>query len=330
MTQPPRSAFPWADYVVHLPQPAHFGDAEGEARARLLRDVRYLLLVGSLDRPRRIAIDAQERLGMPRVGTYFDVGADRAVMDREFNIEVVDIGGGAHAAVVSHGIGMSGAEIVIYELLSLINLDRQQRGLPGQHVLCGVGRSGTRATLRSDVPLGCVGISTASFSDDFQVALPDPNLLALCHQTAESLGMPCALGSGISTAYFWSGQGRPLPTQRPIPGPLWDRGAVARQDHLWSWVERGISFVEMEDYTVNAACRWLGIPSVTVGAVIARRYNQVLGQFVLDYDRDAKKKSELQPAEVLLRTFQRHWAQVQASGGPAAALHLPEDQGPWA
>jgi uridine phosphorylase len=330
MTQPLSHPFPWSDYVVHLPHPAHladhYGEEEAEARAASLRQVRYLLLVGSLDRPRKVAVDAAARLGMPRVGTYFDVGNDRAVVDREFNIEVIDIGEGAHAAIISHGIGMSGAEIVIYEMLSLLNLDRQRRGLSGQHVLCGVGRSGTRATLRSDVALGSVGISTASLSDDFQVAMPDPLLLSMCHQTTQALNMPCALGSGISTAYFWSGQGRPLPQQRPQPPAMIDRAHAASQARLWSWVERGVSFVEMEDFTVNAACRWLGIPSVTVGAVIARRYDEVLGKFVLAYDREAKKQSELWPAEALLRTFQQHWAYVRAEGGPARALKLPSDR----
>jgi uridine phosphorylase len=297
----------------------------------MLRNIRYLLLVGSLDRPRKIAEYAVENLGMSRVGTYFDIGSDRAVVDREFNIEVIDMGGGAHAAIASHGIGMSGAEIVILELMSLINLDRQLRGLDDQHLLCGVGRSGTRATLRSDIPLGCVGISTASFSDDFEVALPDPHMLSLCEQAAKAGGHPYALGSGISTAYFWSGQGRPLPMQRPQAPAILTRNDAARQARLWSWVEQGISFVEMEDFTVNTACRWLGIPSVTVGAVIARRYNEVLGKFVLDYDRDAKKKSELQPADVLLRAFRQHWTHVQSVGGPAAALGLNAfpHHGPW-
>lgn len=301
----------WHDYVVHLPLPQDFGTERAAARAALLCQVRYLLVVGSLRRPRRVAELAASELGLRHVGTYFDIVDDPDVCDREYNIEVVDLGleselgRPVHAAVVSHGIGASGVEIVLTELPALIQLCRAQCGLGGAWRIDGVGRSGTRATL-SRHEYGTVGISTASFDDALEVALPDPVLLDCAVQAARSQGVPYALGSGVSTSYFWSGQGRIVPTQRALSDNLRLRRERAGQELMWRWVERGIDFVEMEDHAVHRFSRLLGMPSVSAGAVIARRFDAERGAFVLDYDADAKHRSELLPAAVMLEAFRRH------------------------
>ena len=303
---------PWRDFIVHLPTPDAFaskgGAAEVARRAELLRGVRYFVLVGSLDRPRRIAKHAVASLGMSPVGSYFDLADDRGVADREFNIEVISLDGSpdAKVAIVSHGIGMSGAEIVIAELFALVNLVHETT-LAEPRLICGVGRSGTRGTL-ANIPYGTVGINTVSYSDTFETATPDPTLMQLCAETAKAHDIPYRLGPGISTRYFWSGQGRALPLQRALPHAREQHRQHTLQEHLWEWVERGIAFVEMEDHTVSSICQRIGIPSVTMGVVIARRYDPAKGQFVLDYDLESKKRDELLPAEVLLRSFREHWS----------------------
>ena len=50
----------WQPFVVHLPLPEAFGD-EADARARVLSQVRYLLVVGSLLRPRRRRLRPRRR-----------------------------------------------------------------------------------------------------------------------------------------------------------------------------------------------------------------------------------------------------------------------------
>jgi len=302
-----RSEVNWEDYVVHLPKPEAFGELWRE-KAMLLAGVRYLLVVGSLTRPRKSAALAEQQLGMKHVGSYFDVTRSSEIGDREYNIELVDLGLGepVRVAIASHGIGASGAEIVIAELTALIHYSRGLLGLDADHEILGVGRSGTRGCL-VDHPYGTLGISTVSYDDRFDAATPDPTLLSLVIEQAQSDRVPYALGRGISTAFFWTGQGRVLPSQRPISAAQQSRREETAEAMLWSWVEKGIEFIEMEDHAVHSVCRTLGLPSVSVGVVIARRFDADQGRFVLDYDADAKKHSELMPVGVLLKAFGRHW-----------------------
>ena len=166
----------WSEYIVHIPTPEAFGDKAKE-KAELLADVRYLLHVGSLMRPRRLAKLAEEKFGLRHVGTYFNIAEDYEICDREYCVEVVDLGleSGEKMAIVSHGIGGSGAEIVIKEMRSLIHWSTAYLGRDESkvQVRC-VGRSGTRGTI-GDVPYGTVGISTVSYNDDFDVAVPTQN-----------------------------------------------------------------------------------------------------------------------------------------------------------
>ena len=104
-----------SEYIVHIPLPTAFPDAQ--EHAKLLANVRYLLLVGSLMRPRRLAKLAEEKFGLKHLGTYFNIVDHYEICDREYCIEVVDLGleSGDTMATCSHGIGGSGAEIVIKE-----------------------------------------------------------------------------------------------------------------------------------------------------------------------------------------------------------------------
>ena len=61
----------WSEYIVHIPLPTAFPDPKHHAE--LLANVRYLLLVGSLMRPRRLAKLAEEKFGLKRLGTYFNI-----------------------------------------------------------------------------------------------------------------------------------------------------------------------------------------------------------------------------------------------------------------
>lgn len=296
----------WSEYIVHIPMPTAFPDSK--AKAELLANVRYLLLVGSLMRPRRLAKLAQEKFGLKHLGTYFNIVDHYEICDREYCVEIVDLGleSGETMAIVSHGIGGSGAEIVIKEMRSLIHWSNAYLGRDESKVrLRCVGRSGTRGTL-SDVPYGYVGVSTASYNDDFDIALPDPNLNQLIIDNARKLDIPVALGAGVSTNYFWGGQGRHVPAEGRIAAHLEAERAKRAQDQLWRFVERGIIFAEMEDYTVHSVCTALGISSASVGAVIARRYDVEKGEFIIDYDRNAKERAELLPAQAIITAFIEH------------------------
>ena len=296
----------WSEYIVHIPLPTAFLDPEHHAK--LLANVRYLLLVGSLMRPRRLANLCESKFGLKKLGTYFNIVDHYEICDREYCVEIVDLGleSGETMAIVSHGIGGSGAEIVIKEMRALIHWSNAFLGNDEEKVqLRCVGRSGTRGTL-GDVPYGTVGVSTASYNDEFDVALPDANLNQRILDCAKRLDIPTALGSGVSTNYFWLGQGRHVPAEGRIAQHIEDERAQAAQDKLWRFVERGIIFAEMEDYTVHSICRSLGISSASVGCVIARRYDVERGEFIIDYDRSAKEKAELLPAQAIVTAFVDH------------------------
>lgn len=293
----------WENYIVHIPLPTAWPQAR--QKAELLANVRYLLLVGSLMRPRKLARVASEKFVLKALGSYFNIVEDHEICDREYNVEVVDLGlaSGESMAIVSHGIGGSGAEIVIKEMRALVHWSNAYLGRDESAVqLRAVGRSGTRGTL-GDVPYGSVGISTASYDDAFDVSHPCPVLNQRIIDAAQKLGIPYALGTGISTQYFWEGQGRHTPAEGRVAQHIDAARAERAQAKLWSFVERGILFAEMEDYTVHRVCNELGLASASTGAVIARRFDFEREAFVIDYDAEAKQRSELLPAQVLIEAF---------------------------
>ncbi|MFA5625644.1 MAG: hypothetical protein WC966_11420 [Bradymonadales bacterium] len=293
----------WENYIVHIPLPTAWPNAREKAEA--LANVRYLLLVGSLMRPRKLASLAKSSFGLNPVACYFNIVDDHEICDREYNVEVVDLGlkSGETMAIVSHGIGGSGAEIVIKEMRALVHWANAYLGRDESAVqIRAVGRSGTRGTL-GDVPYASVGISTASYNDEFDVAHPCAVLNERIVDAAKKLNIPYALGTGISTNYFWEGQGRHTPAEGRVAKHIDNEREKRAQNKLWSFVERGILFAEMEDYTVHRVCNEMGIASTSIGAVIARRFDFETESFIIDYDEEAKQKSELLPAQLIIEAF---------------------------
>ena len=160
-----------ADYVVHLPKPDDLS-SDAAHRAALLEGVRYLILVGSPRRARRIAELAGERFGALTDADgccYCDLTVPaRDESGREYAVYVPELPGiegrpggrtpGPRVAVASHGVGEAGVEIVLSELPALLALARGGAAPD----LRGAIRCGTRGAL-SRVPLGSVALSTSTF-----------------------------------------------------------------------------------------------------------------------------------------------------------------------
>jgi len=311
------------EQVVHLPRPGALS-ADASARMALLEGVRYLILCGSPGRARRIAQLAHDEFGAARDADgacYCDLtipGRDES--GRELAVYVSELPGGVRVASVSHGIGISGVEIVLSELPALIAL---AQGGEGPEIR-GALRCGTRGTL-ARVPLGCVALSTACKDESFDTLYPDPGWLERLRRAARERGLTLVAedeiedrgedrwppaselvveGAGMSALYFWRNQGRPLyrPGSR-LPGA--DVLAHERRDRaelLESWVREGVRWVEMEDHAVIEIAGHCGIPAATLGAVIAHR-RAADGSFQLDYDKAALAAGELLPPTLALEAI---------------------------
>ncbi len=322
-----------ADYVVHLPKPVDLG-ADADRRAALLPGVRYLILVGSPGRARRIAELAHQRFGalLDAAGScYCDLTVPgRNEGGREYAVYVPELPGaggpgrtsggrtpGPRIAVASHGVGKAGVEIVLSELPALLALAQEGRAPD----LRGAIRCGTRGTL-SRVPLGSIALSTSTFDPDLTRLRPSAAWLEKIRDAARGLGMmavaddeidsrgedgwgePTAVlaeGPGISTSFFWQGQGRPLyrGSRQPAAEEIPALERRERSDLLATWVRAGVRWIEMEDFTVLRVAEICGIPAVTLGAVVAHR-RRADGSFQLDYSKRALGSSELLPAEIAL------------------------------
>lgn len=309
------------DHIVHLPVPSDFEDAS--ERVRLLKDIRGMILVGSPARAQAIAKWAKEKRGA-QTGCYCDLRSEPEKVSREFALYTARVPGQPGIAIVSHGIGLSGVEIVLSEVPALLHLAADGKSEP----LRGVIRSGTRGTI-APVPLGCVALSTSSLDDHLDRVFPDPGLTEAIRSAARAAKMEQVSegdidarnfenkeastllieGPGISTTFFWSGQGRPLWRHPQQPGRRMDPAdAAARYRLLESWREAGVRWIEMEDYTVHRLCAELGYPSASLGAVIASR-RRPDGCYQVDYDHDACQRSEMIPArlafDALMATLKR-------------------------
>lgn len=306
--------------VVHLPLPGDLQFDQAE-RTDLLRGVSYLLLVGSPARARKVAQQAEKQGAT--VGCYVDLTRERRnESEREFALYVVRLPCGAVVGVVSHGVGLSGVEIVLSEVPALLAV---VEGNPVQ--IRGVIRGGTRGGL-VPVPLGTVALSTAAADVSLGWVEPDPRWLDHVRQVAQARGMAVVGGAergerlqqqlwpqppphllvegpGVSTTFFWTGQGRPL--YRPqLTEETAQRGREERLAHLVRLADAGVCWLEMEDFTVLRLCHLLGYPAVTLGAVIANR-RRVDGTFQVDYNHEAYRLSELLPTELAMAAFERDY-----------------------
>lgn len=311
--------------IVHLPKPSEL-KIDAQRRCRLLEGVRYLLVVGSPRRARRIAELAHSDFGSPGAAAaacYCDLtvpGRDES--GREYAVYGVEIGGGAKIAVASHGIGKAGVEIVLSELPALIALI-QGGEAPD---LRGVLRCGTRGTL-SQAPPGAIALSTRCTDESMAAIDPSSAWLDRIRAAGRARGMTLvadheidarrngdwpepssvlAEGPGLSTSFFWHGQGRPLyrANEARYREDIRDLERRQRGAMLGRWAAAGVRWIEMEDYTVLRVAEMCGIPAATLGAVLARR-RRADGTFQLDYSKSALAASELLPAQLALTAILR-------------------------
>ncbi len=312
------------DHIVHLPYPTpRTPMRDASKRLELLKDIGGMILVGSPGRARAIAEWAEKNRGAQQE-CYCDLskpGWDE--LSREFALYTARVPGQPGIAIASHGIGLSGVEIVLSEVPALLHLASGGKSAP----LRGVIRSGTRGTI-APVPLGCVALSTSSLDDHMDRVVPDPGLLEAIRSAARAAKMEQVSegdidardfenkeastllieGPGISTTFFWRGQGRPLWRHPQLPGRRMDpTDAAARYRLLESWREAGVRWIEMEDYTVHRLCAELGYPSASLGAVIASR-RRPDGSYQVDYNH-ASQDLEVSPAQLafdaLMATLKR-------------------------
>lgn len=305
-------------FIVHLPKPAELGSS-ASSRAALLEGVGHLILVGSPRRAQRIARLAHERYGALRdaaASCYCDLSvAGRDESGREYAVYGIELPGGVKFAVASHGIGKAGVEVLLSELPALIALI-QGGEAPD---LRGAIRCGTRGTL-SRTPPGAIALSTSCRHESSESIAPSTRWLDRIRAAGNARSMTLVKdgeidardswpeassvlveGPGLSTSFFWHGQGRPLyrSNGRPELVDTLERGQRAAL--LSRWAGAGVRWIEMEDYTVLRIAEMVGIPAVTLGAVLARRV-AADGSFQTDYDKQALA-SELIPAELALEAI---------------------------
>jgi len=283
--------------------------------------VRHLILVGSPRRARRIARLAHEGYGAKHDAAgscYCDLtvpGYDET--GREYAVYGIEMAGGVKVAVASHGIGKAGVEIVLSELPALIALIQ---GEPPR--LRGAVRCGTRGTL-SRVPPGAIALSTRCVDENLASIEPAPEWLELLRGAGgeramtvvadgeidargESWPEPATVlaeGPGVSTSFFWHGQGRAL-YRAGEAAVAEDVRALERGERaveLARWTAAGIRWIEMEDYTVLRIAEMCGIPAASLGAVLGQR-RRADGTFQPAYDKQALA-SELIPAQLALEAI---------------------------
>ncbi len=307
-------------YVVHLPKPGELKTA-ASSRPELLAGVSHLILVGSPRRARRIARLAHERYGA-RSGAEASCYCDLSVpgfdeSGREYAVYGIELPGGGTVAAASHGIGKAGVEVLLSELPALISLIQGGE----RPDLKGVIRCGTRGTL-SRTPPGAIALSSRCHDESLAPIEPSSEWLERIRAAGRERAMVrvadadidrrgdwpeastvLAEGPGLSTSFFWHGQGRPLFISRDGHRPEAVRALERRQRAavLGRWAAAGVRWIEMEDFTVLRIAEMVGIPAVTLGAVLARRLAGD-GSYQTDYDKRALA-SELIPAELALEAI---------------------------
>jgi cytidine deaminase/uridine phosphorylase len=306
-----------ADFVVHLPRPEMLR-ADAARRSALLEGVDHMIVVGSPRRARRIAQMAHAEFGAPPAADacYCDLTEDgRDETGREYALYAFAVGG-SKVVVASHGVGKAGIEVIMSEVPALVHLIQ---GEPAR--IAGALRCGTRGTL-AQLPLGCVALSTSCVNEHLDRLDPDPEWVGRLRAAGRNLGMtnvpdhqidsvsrdhpaPTTLlteGTGLSASFFWRGQGRPLYRAHAVDTGAYELDQRGRAVMLGKWVRAGIRYIEMEDYTLLRVGALVGIPTATLGAVIAHR-RAPDGTFQLDYSKQALQASELIPARIALRAI---------------------------
>jgi uridine phosphorylase len=168
----------------------------------------------------------------------------------------------------------------------------------GKHELEAVIRAGTRGTI-ADVPIGSLALSTMTVDSRGSASLPSADLSDCVRAAATEQGQTLYEGACLSASFFWEGQSRRSYLDEKSPD-------IAYLRHLQ---ERGIKWLEMEDYYVNRFAKSSGIASACLGLVVAKRYDALTEQFgVNNYDRGTKLRGEFWPGEVAFKALQRYLA----------------------
>lgn len=276
------------DYIVHFPVL--------ENRLKHLENMQALIIVGSPTRAAKMA----ESLGFDcLVQEYCHLASGNT--DREyslFSLSWADLP--YKIGIASHGIGAAGVEIVLAEINALINLANNTNK---KSPLRAIIRSGTRGTI-DDIPLGSLALTNLAFNDNFDNNLPSEELIKHLKSSADNLNLKLYEGACLSSQFFWSKQGR-----NAYPLTLADNQADLEKDnnkYLMSLKQKNIKYLEMEDFYLNHFAQKYGLLSASIGIVVARRYNPILNQFILSYDKNAKKDNELIPAQLALTALKQY------------------------
>ncbi len=214
----------------------------------LVSDTQWLIISGDPGRTDKIAshLDSPEMIGN----------------NREYRTWVGMLQN-TKVAVISHGIGGPGLSIM---------LDEAFKSMP---VLKGVIRVGTCGGLSKEASAGKVAISegavrldgaSSQIIPDLEYpAVPDIRMTYELIQTAERLEIPYVSGITVSTATFYTGQGRKDGFRGYQPGEIRYRDAV---DY---WSRLGAVNMEMECSLLFIMGRLFDIPTACVTGIIGER-----------------------------------------------------------
>jgi uridine phosphorylase len=168
-------------------------------------------------------------------------------------------------AVISHGIGGPGLSIMLDEAFKIMP------------VLKGVIRVGTCGGLSKEASAGKVAISegavrldgaSSQIIPDLEYpAVPDIKMTYELIQMAEKLEIPYVRGITVSTATFYTGQGRKDGFRGYQPNEVRYRDAVSY------WSRLGAVTMEMECSLLFVMGRLFNIPTACVTGIIDERLN---------------------------------------------------------
>jgi uridine phosphorylase len=223
----------------------------------LVSDVQWLIISGDPGRTDKIAshLDSPEMIGNNReyrtwIGTFPNT----------------------KVAVISHGIGGPGLSIMLDEAFKIMP------------VLKGVIRVGTCGGLSKEASAGKVAISEGAvrldgaspqiIPDPEYPAVPDIRMTYELIQTAEKLEIPYVSGITVSTATFYTGQGRKDGFRGYQPGEIRYRDAVSY------WSRLGAVNMEMECSLLFIMGRLFDIPTACVTGIIGERLSS--GDIILE------------------------------------------------
>jgi len=218
----------------------------------LVSDVQWLITCGDPERTDKIAahLDDSEMIGN----------------NREYRTWIGTLQN-TKVAVISHGIGGPGLSIMLDEAFKIMPVLK----------LKGVIRVGTCGGLSKEASAGKVAISegavrldgaSSQIIPDLEYpAVPDIKMTYELIQMAEKLEIPYVRGITVSTATFYTGQGRKDGFRGYQPNEVRYRDAVSY------WSRLGAVTMEMECSLLFVMGRLFNIPTACVTGIIDERLN---------------------------------------------------------